>query len=287
MNNKVHIIIAAENGRSRSLVVRKGRIRTALMVTCVLVLVLVASLYVSVTSLLQQHDRRLTVVELEHRVDSLSTQNKQLSTQVKRNEAEKQELLSNAVQHLNERSSHLESILTQVGIEVALKEDGDGENSGGPYIEPSADNSDDALFFSAQLIDILEQTPLGVPCKGYLSSSFGRRSDPFNGRKAFHSGIDIAHFVGTKVKATADGTVVSCGYVSGYGKMVKVAHGDRFTTVFGHLNKFKVKKGAKIARGDVIGTMGNTGRSTGPHLHYEIRDHGRAINPYSFTFLKK
>lgn len=289
MQSKVHIIIAAENSSSRSLVVRKGRIRTALLVVGVLALVLVASLYVSVTSLLQQHDRQLLVVELENRVDSLSIQNQQLQTQVSRSATEKQELLSNAVHHLNERSSQLEALLTKVGVEFAVKEDGAGvgNNSGGPYIEACSDNSDDALYFSAQLIKIIEQTPLGVPSKGYLSSSFGRRRDPFNGRKAFHNGIDIAHFVGTKVKATADGVVASCGYISGYGNTLKVSHCGRFTTVFGHLDKMLVKKGAKIARGEVIATMGNTGRSTGPHLHYEIRDNGRPINPYGFTFLKK
>ena len=89
------------------------------------------------------------------------------------------------------------------------------------------------------------------------------------------------------MKATASGTVVSCGSVSGYGKMIKISHGDRFTSVFGHLDKIMVKRGEQVARGDVIGTMGNTGRSTGPHLHYEIRDQGRAINPYSLTYLKK
>ncbi|MCD6527953.1 MAG: peptidoglycan DD-metalloendopeptidase family protein [Desulfuromonas sp.] len=285
MGKKIHIIITGENSQSRSLVVRKNRMRSAAIAVGVLALVLVASLYVSVSSLLEQHSRQQRVADLESRVDWLSSQNRELLTEVNRYQSEKKALLSNAVNHLNERSSQIEDILHKVGIELPVDES--GESSGGPYIEVPVDSPDDALLFSSQLIDIIEQVPLGVPCEGYLSSSFGRRRDPFNGRTAFHSGIDIAHYVGTKVKATASGTVVSCGSVSGYGKMIKISHGDRFTSVFGHLDKIMVKRGEQVARGDVIGTMGNTGRSTGPHLHYEIRDQGRAINPYSLTYLKK
>lgn len=282
MENNIHIIVAAGDGRSRSLVVKK-RVAKALAVAVSIVgVILVVSLYLSYNSLAQQR----VLMQLESEVQRLSTHNSQLLSQVCQQESEKQELLSNAVNNLNERSSQIESILTKVGIEIPASE-GD-QNSGGPYIADMSDvgdGSEDALFVSQQLIGIVETLPLGIPCEGYLSSSFGARRDPFNGRRAFHSGIDIAHYVGTKVYATASGTVTSRGAVSGYGNMVKVANGDRFMTVFGHLDKILVKRGQQIARGDVIGTMGNTGRSTGPHLHYEIRDQGNAINPYSLTYL--
>lgn len=282
--NNIHIIVAAGDGRSRSLVVKKCVAKALLVATSVIGVVLLVSLYLSYNSLAQQR----VLVQLEREVERLSSQNSQLLTQVSEQESEKQELLNNAVNNLNEKSSQIESILIKVGVEVPV---GEGEqNSGGPFIADASElglGSDEALFVSEQLIGFVETLPLGIPCEGYLSSSFGSRRDPFNGRKAFHSGIDIAHYVGTKIYATASGTVTRRGAVSGYGNMVEVANGDRFVTVFGHLDKILVKKGQQIARGDVIGTMGNTGRSTGPHLHYEIRDQGKVINPYSLTFLDK
>jgi len=284
MENNIHIIVAAGDGRSRSLVIKKRVVKAVIAVSTIVTLLFVASLYLSYSSLAQQR----AMNQLQSEVERLSTQNTQLLSQVCQQESEKQELLSNAVNNLNERSSQLESILTKVGIEIPVSEG--GQNSGGPYIADMSDindGCDDALFVSQQLIGIVKTLPLGIPCEGYLSSSFGSRRDPFNGRRAFHSGIDIAHYVGTKVYATASGTVISRGAVNGYGKMVKVANGDRFVSVFGHLDKILVKKGQHVARGDVIGTMGNTGRSTGPHLHYEIRDQGKAINPYSLTFLSE
>lgn len=282
MENNIHIIVAAGDGRSRSLVVKKRVAKALAVAASVVGVVLVVSLYLSYNSLAQQR----ILMQLESEVQRLSTHNTQLLSQVCQQESEKKELLSNAVNNLNERSSLIESILTKVGIEIPTSDS--DQNSGGPYIADMSDlddGSDDALFVSQQLIGIVKTLPLGIPCEGYLSSSFGARRDPFNGRRAFHSGIDIAHYVGTKVYATASGTVTRRGAVSGYGNMVKVANGDRFVTVFGHLDKILVKRGQRIARGDVIGTMGNTGRSTGPHLHYEIRDQGKAINPYSLTYL--
>lgn len=284
MENNIHIIVAAGDGRSRSLVVKKRVVKTAIAIFSIVAILFAASLYLSYGSLAQQS----AMTQLQSEIQRLSTQNTQLLSQVCQQESEKQELLSNAVNNLNERSSQIETILTKVGIDIPVSE---GEqNSGGPYIADLSDindGCDDALFVSQQLIGIVETLPLGIPCKGYLSSSFGSRRDPFNGRRAFHSGIDIAHYVGTKVYATASGTVVYRGAVNGYGNMVKVENGERFLSVFGHLDKILVKKGQHVSRGDVIGTMGNTGRSTGPHLHYEIRDHGKAINPYSLTYLSE
>lgn len=285
MADKIHIIIAGENDRPRSWVVRKRWLTGAALVGGLLVLWLGLGSYVAVDSWLHQAQRRQQLTQLQKKAERLRLENSQLQAEISAHELEKQRLLGTAVNQLNERSSQLESILQQVGVEVPVEETSGG--SGGPYLEASQVSFEEALSFSAQLIDIAEDVPLGIPSAGYLSSGFGRRRDPFNGKTAFHSGIDIAHFVGTKVYATASGTVVRAGSMPGYGRVVEVANGERFHTLFGHLHKILVKKGDKIARGDVIGTMGNSGRSTGPHLHYEIRDHGRAINPYRLTFLTK
>jgi murein DD-endopeptidase MepM/ murein hydrolase activator NlpD len=108
------------------------------------------------------------------------------------------------------------------------------------------------------------------------------RTDPFRRRPAMHTGIDFRAPTGQPARATAGGTVISAGYNRGYGNMVEIDHGNGLTTRFAHLSKVLVKKGQTIAKGDTVGQTGSTGRSTGPHLHYEVRVNGRAIDPMTF-----
>jgi len=125
--------------------------------------------------------------------------------------------------------------------------------------------------------------PTGRPVDDVkLTSSFGARSDPFNGRRRMHKGIDIPGPVGTPIYATADGIVSRSQWVRGYGKFIEIAHGNDTQTRFGHLSKLIVKPNARVRRGQIIGLMGSTGRSTGSHLHYEIRVSGVAINPLPY-----
>lgn len=113
---------------------------------------------------------------------------------------------------------------------------------------------------------------------GYISSKYGYRPSPFSGRREFHSGVDIAVHKGTPVYAAANGVVVSVGYEGGLGKTVVVDHGKGITTRYAHLSKFSVKEDQKIQRGEPIGNVGSTGRSTGPHLHYEVRVNNKPVN---------
>jgi murein DD-endopeptidase MepM/ murein hydrolase activator NlpD len=129
---------------------------------------------------------------------------------------------------------------------------------------------------------LLAAKPLGWPVKGWLTSSFGRRRDPFNGRRKMHEGLDIAARTGTAVIATADGIVSSVKTEPGYGKMVTVDHGYGYRTLYGHNSKYHVKVGQRIRRGDRIASVGNTGRSTGSHVHYEIRLNGVPVNPNKY-----
>jgi murein DD-endopeptidase MepM/ murein hydrolase activator NlpD len=115
-----------------------------------------------------------------------------------------------------------------------------------------------------------------------ITSKFGMRSDPFRRRPAMHTGIDYRAPTGQDARATAAGKIVTAGYSRGYGYMVEIDHGDGLRTRFAHLSKILAKKGQTVARGDVIGRTGSTGRSTGPHLHYEIRVNGRAVDPMTF-----
>jgi len=134
----------------------------------------------------------------------------------------------------------------------------------------------------AQLIEHnreLNSTPTIAPVLGLITDGFGRRKDPFTGRKAFHRGLDISARRGKSVLAPADGIVVFAGRNGGLGRTVRVSHGFGFTTVYGHLDKITVEAGEEIQRGEEIGHLGNTGRSTGPHLHYEVHLDGKSVNP--------
>jgi murein DD-endopeptidase MepM/ murein hydrolase activator NlpD len=115
-----------------------------------------------------------------------------------------------------------------------------------------------------------------------LSSSFGGRTDPLSGEGAFHKGIDFCAASGTPVHATADGVVVSAGWSSGYGRLVVVDHGNGLETYYAHLSQFRVISGEEVRRGEVIGLSGASGRVTSPHVHYEVRVKGIAVNPYRY-----
>ena len=126
--------------------------------------------------------------------------------------------------------------------------------------------------------------PLRQPLNGALrlSSGFGYRVDPFLGKPALHSGVDLLDDYGEPVRAAAGGTVVAAGPSGGYGNMVEVDHGSGYSTRYGHLSQISVVPGQKIAPGAVLGRVGSSGRSTGAHLHYEVRAEGEPIDPARF-----
>jgi murein DD-endopeptidase MepM/ murein hydrolase activator NlpD len=115
-----------------------------------------------------------------------------------------------------------------------------------------------------------------------LTSSFGERMDPFSGEGAFHKGVDISTDYGAPILAPADGIVESAQEENGYGRAVVLDHGHGITTVFGHMSSFAVTSGQRVRRGEVIGYVGLSGRSTGPHVHYEVRINGTPVNPYNY-----
>ncbi|MGF7171515.1 murein DD-endopeptidase MepM/ murein hydrolase activator NlpD [Sphingobium xanthum] len=115
-----------------------------------------------------------------------------------------------------------------------------------------------------------------------LTSSFGNRSDPFNGRRRMHQGIDIPGPIGTPIYATADGVVQRAEWANGYGNLVEINHGNGLETRYGHMSKLIAQPNERVRRGQLIGLMGSTGRSTGSHLHYEVRIAGAAVNPMPY-----
>lgn len=142
----------------------------------------------------------------------------------------------------------------------------------------------------AELVDhfsvrevLLETTPSIAPARGLLTSGFGAREDPFTGSFSMHSGLDIAAREGTEVIAPANGVVIFAGEKTEYGQCIIVDYGRDLTTLFAHLSRILVKPGDKVKRGQHVGNVGNTGRSTGPHLHYEVRINGVPVNPRRYV----
>lgn len=129
---------------------------------------------------------------------------------------------------------------------------------------------------------LLGARPTGWPAKGWVTSDFGVRRDPFDGQRRMHAGIDIATRTGTPVAATAAGIVREVRSEPGYGKLVVIDHGYGFSTAYGHNSRILVKVGQRVKRGDLIATAGSTGRSTGPHVHYEVRQNGVPVNPSKY-----
>ncbi len=125
-------------------------------------------------------------------------------------------------------------------------------------------------------------TPSIWPVRGWVTSPFGNRNSPFTGIPTFHEGMDIAAQTGTPVMAPADGVVIRAGFATGYGNVVELSHGYGIKTVFGHNSRLNVKTGQRVKRGDVISYVGDTGSSTGPHLHYEVRLNGLPVNPRKY-----
>lgn len=159
-------------------------------------------------------------------------------------------------------------------------------NSGGPEDGTSEDGEDAAIEDQLRAIRTSANAltlPAIWPHLGKINNEFGFRRNPFGGRSyEFHAGMDIDGERGDLIVAPANGTVVSAGYKGGYGNLVEIDHGNGLTTRYGHMSKIDTEAGAIITRGQLIGQVGSTGRSTGPHLHYELLLNDKAINPRHF-----
>jgi len=138
-----------------------------------------------------------------------------------------------------------------------------------------------------RLLPAMQLTSLGIaptlwPVVGHITGVFGERMDPFSGEGAFHAGLDIASHYGDEIRATADGDVEAVDRRPGYGRLIIIDHGFGVTTWYGHLSGFNVQPGMHVKSGDVIGYEGDSGRSTGPHLHYEVRIYNTPVNPWRY-----
>ncbi len=160
------------------------------------------------------------------------------------------------------------------------------KNMGGPVESDEDDLVELSLFYKKQLRNLeakLDGMPLGVPHPGRITSPFGYRRNPFTNRgREMHAGVDLKGRVGDPVRATAKGQVTFAGYKGDYGYVVMVKHNNGYETRYAHLTRTRVKKGEAIEAGEIVGLLGSTGRSTGPHLHYEVVQNDKKLNPAKF-----
>ncbi len=305
MDEKLHIIIAGDKGKVIKVPCSRKKLYIIAIASIFSLLVLTVtsifsfSLYTKNRTISNQlvslkaeledsaeqiaHYSKLTEeqrLKLDLKVARLELNNIKQATAFKE---EKESLISNAVDELNERSELIEKIISSIGIKIPKKkDDDDSKHSGGLFIQEPDSDRDLILFKADKYLNAIRYLPFGRPVKGTITSRFGKREDPINHKTAYHTGIDFRGKVGDPIYATADGVVKKSFRNGGYGNFVVIDHGNGYSTAFGHMLKYLVHKGDRVKRGQLIGLIGNTGRSTGSHLHYEIRLDHRAINPYKF-----
>jgi murein DD-endopeptidase MepM/ murein hydrolase activator NlpD len=304
MDEQLHIIIAGNRGKVFKLPCTKKKICLLISASVVALLVLTVasivsfSLYSKNRSISDQLARlqenlhssseqiarhnKLTEEErlkLDLKVARLELHNLEQATAFKE---EKESLLSTAIDELNVRSELIEKIIGSIGIKIPQHDNSDSKHSGGLFIEQPDTDKDDLLYKADTYLKTIRYLPLGTPLNGNITSRYGKRKDPLNKKSAFHPGIDIRGKRGEKIYSTADGVVIKSFRNGGYGNYVVIDHGNGYTTSYAHMQKYLVHKGDRVTRGQVIGLVGNTGRSTGPHLHYEIALNNNTINPHNF-----
>lgn len=207
--------------------------------------------------------------------------------------SETQSAMSSIAEAAIDRTDSIVAELGDLGINVALPQVENG--TGGPLLEATEDGADSPMIDDANAVmeallrykaarDSIDGAPVHMPIAGSFrrSSGFGNRSDPFTGGRAFHSGLDFAAASGTPVYSAGNGVVSHVGNKSGYGQVVEVTHDDGLVTRYAHLSAYLSKPGQRVSTGTPIAKVGTTGRSTGPHLHFEVRKGDTAINPQAF-----
>jgi murein DD-endopeptidase MepM/ murein hydrolase activator NlpD len=202
--------------------------------------------------------------------------------------------LTDLEEQVDSKARRIRSVLSDLGVDVDSKPAKSG--IGGPFVPLKAPQSGASAFerqlyrinFARAQVDQYNHTLIAVPVRKPvygevdMSSPFGMRMDPFMKGPAIHTGIDLRGDKGDPVRVTANGTVTIAGWNGGYGNMVEVDHGNGFSTRYGHMSKIDVKVGQSVRIGQTLGEIGSTGRSTGPHLHYETRIDGEAVDPQKF-----
>jgi murein DD-endopeptidase MepM/ murein hydrolase activator NlpD len=296
-------LVSPQDGTVRKIRLSSGKILFATLLSFLLVggFVFVAGDYTRVQILRARHYFNFKRLSTER--GTLVSHNQDLRVQVKGLQQEKERVLHferDVRQRLEELSNVLRSA-SELGIIPPNLQDGDNTTALGgaetdcsanpdtcdksqsdPYVPSSFVANGDSSDLIGQLERSIEQMrliPIGLPARGFISSPFGVRHSPFSGKLKKHQGVDFALPYGSSVFATADGVVLSVKRNSTYGLKIDIQHGSVVTTRYAHLSAAMVKAGDEVCRGQEIGLVGSSGRSTGPHLHYEVRVDGKTIDP--------
>jgi murein DD-endopeptidase MepM/ murein hydrolase activator NlpD len=232
--------------------------------------------------------------QVEQRVNALLQRRERISLLLDKIEQEQAVTLTDVEERIDTRARQMRSVLADLGINAG-RAAAEGA-TGGPFV-PVLPSQSAASAFETQLyrinlgraqIDRYRHTLVAVPVRKpligeiHMTSPFGKRMHPLLGRLSIHAGIDLRGGVGVPVRATATGKVTIAGRQGGYGNIVEISHGNGFATRFAHLSEISVKIGQVVRIGEMVGRIGSTGRSTGPHLHYETRVNGEAADPQKF-----
>lgn len=311
MSDRLHIIITGDEGNVRKLLLSKRTLQITCLVSVSLFLILSVISYNALQLFHSNTDLSRKVARLSSQLDEKTKLKKQLalqlneSTQLKEQLAlqvndlqqqnsrqaetfrkEKTTLLHTAVTELEERSELIERIICNIGLDVKDFTQ-DSTSSGGPFIAPRESIGKEVLFRSDRYLEAITHLPLGRPVPGPVTSRFGHREDPVNGKEGYHTGVDLRGGNGQNIIATADGIVTRAFFNGSYGRYIEIDHGNGYITKFAHMKKLLVKRGDQVKRGQSIGTVGSSGRSTGPHLHYEVCLNDKPVNPGKFMRVDK
>lgn len=304
MADRFHIIITGEDGQSSTFQFSR---RKTLLTAAAIILFIITATSVTLTAGRSFFKNRY----LTHKVDELQSElsqneliaahyQKQIESVMKEYEyklnsqkthydlentnlqLENVKLMNNAISGLNARSELIESVMHNIGVEIIKSNPETSENSGGPFIPANEPSYDQLMKKVDSYLRTIKYMPLGRPVNGLITSKYGNRTDPLNKKKGIHEGVDIRGKHGEKIRATAAGIVVKAFVNGGYGNYVEIDHGNGYRTVYAHMQNYLVKKGESVQQGQIIGQVGSSGRSTGPHLHYEVRLHSTPVNPTKF-----
>lgn len=298
MDDQLHIIIAGDRGKVFKIPCSRKKLRIVAAISLTTLVILTLTSIFSISHLTKQRYSSEEVTKLQEELEKSQMLQQQQDIKIaalkqskKEQEAafkaEKEGLISNAVSELAERSELIEEIVGSIGIKLPGGASSDGKNSGGLFVEDKTQEQDELLFRADKYLKTIRLLPLGRPINGAITSRYGKRKDPLNKKSAFHTGVDLRGKRGQKIKATADGIVKKAFRNGGHGNYVMLDHGNGYTTSYSHMQKYLVQRGDRVKRGQVIGLVGSTGRSTGPHLHYEVALDGKTINPYNFMKFAK
>ncbi len=305
MSDHLHILITGDEGKGRCFLLSKRKIKSTLVCGAVLLLTFCLSSYSAFNGSRKNSALSSQVADLHREINELSNKlgettnsnetlalrvnklKEQNSKQKELFQQEKATLLNTAVTELEERSDMIERIMCNIGVNIKDTPAIDGSNSGGPFVMPQENVGKELLYRSDSFLQTILYVPLGRPVPGRVSSRYGHRTDPVNGKRGFHEGVDLKGHNGDPVLATADGTVTKAFWNGGYGRYIEIDHGNGYVTKYAHMKKLLVKRGEKVIRGQEIGQVGNSGRSTGSHLHYEICYKQKPVNPSKFMHPEK